>query len=81
MLQVTAQVPLVPLTIANCLLIILCLVIGALYLWRLRSLPGALAVNLGMRLSGANPQDAVHRHIIQRNGGESARNASLPPGG
>jgi len=37
--QVTSQVPLIPLTIANILLIALVLVIGTLYLLRLRSLP------------------------------------------
>ncbi len=39
MQQVTSQVPVLPLTIANCMLIILGLGIGALYLWRLRKLP------------------------------------------
>jgi hydrogenase-4 component B len=56
LLQVTAQVPLLQLTIANCLLIILCLVIGALYLWRLRSLPGALASTWGCGFSEPTPR-------------------------
>jgi hydrogenase-4 component B len=37
--QVTGQVPVVPLMIANCLLVILVLVVGTAYLLRLRGLP------------------------------------------
>ncbi len=44
---VTDQVPLVPLTFANCLLIILVLVIGAAYLLRLRRLPRSLGATWG----------------------------------
>jgi hydrogenase-4 component B len=36
MAQVTGQVPLLPLTIVNAALLVLCLMIGAAYLWRLR---------------------------------------------
>ena len=45
--QVTSQVPLVPLTIANILLITLVLVIGTLYLRRLRSLPRSQGATWG----------------------------------
>ena len=48
--------PLLPLTVANSLLIILCLVIGALYLLAAAQLTRALAVNLGMRLSRSQPR-------------------------
>jgi len=45
--QVTGQVPLVPLTIANILLICLVLAIGAAYLLRLRSLPRSRGATWG----------------------------------
>lgn len=45
--QVTSQVPLVPLTIANILLIMLVLVIGTAYLLRLRKLPSTSKTTWG----------------------------------
>jgi len=56
MMQVTGQVPLLQLTIANSALIILCLVIGALYLRRLRSRPNALGSTWGCGYLAPTPR-------------------------
>jgi hydrogenase-4 component B len=53
---VTSQVPLVPLTIANILLIFLILVIGAVYLRRLRSLPSSQGSTWGCGYSEPTPR-------------------------
>jgi hydrogenase-4 component B len=53
---VTSQVPLVPLTIVNILLISLVLVIGAVYLRRLRSLPSSQGSTWGCGYSEPTPR-------------------------
>ena len=54
--QVTSHVPLVPLTIANILLITLVLIIGTVYLWRLRSLPRSQGTTWGCGYSEPTPR-------------------------
>ena len=54
--QVTSQVPIVPLTIFNCLLASLVLVIGAAYLLRLRRLPRSRGATWGCAYPEPSPR-------------------------
>jgi hydrogenase-4 component B len=54
--QVTGQVPLLQLTIANAVLVILCLAIGAAYLWRLRSRTRAFGSTWGCGYLAPTPR-------------------------
>lgn len=56
MVQVTGQVPLVPLTIANCMLITLGLAIGAVYLRRLHRQPARYGSTWGCGYLAPSPR-------------------------